>query len=92
MSTSNTLLASVGRSPEKVVPMPADRRGVPDRVRVERTKERRVRIAILAPPWIPVPPPGYGGIEFVVGAIPACDRQRAGGPRLRLDLLGDAAA
>jgi glycosyltransferase involved in cell wall biosynthesis len=26
----------------------------------------RVRIAMLAPPWIPVPPPAYGGIEEVV--------------------------
>ena len=25
-----------------------------------------LRIAIVAPPWIPVPPPGYGGIEAVV--------------------------
>jgi glycosyltransferase involved in cell wall biosynthesis len=25
-----------------------------------------VRIAMLAPPWIPVPPPAYGGIEEVV--------------------------
>jgi glycosyltransferase involved in cell wall biosynthesis len=25
-----------------------------------------MKIAILAPPWIPVPPPGYGGIEQVV--------------------------
>ena len=25
-----------------------------------------LRIAVLAPPWIPVPPPGYGGIEAVV--------------------------
>jgi hypothetical protein len=25
-----------------------------------------LRIAMLAPPWIPVPPPGYGGIEAVV--------------------------
>ena len=25
-----------------------------------------LRIAVLAPPWIPVPPPGYGGIERVV--------------------------
>jgi glycosyltransferase involved in cell wall biosynthesis len=28
-----------------------------------------LRIAMLAPPWIPVPPPGYGGIEAVVDAI-----------------------
>ncbi|MGZ4288528.1 MAG: glycosyltransferase family 4 protein [Solirubrobacteraceae bacterium] len=52
-----------------LVPMPAERRGVPDRERVERTKERRLRIAMLAPPWIPVPPPGYGGIEFVVALL-----------------------
>jgi glycosyltransferase involved in cell wall biosynthesis len=26
----------------------------------------RLRIAMLAPPWIPVPPAGYGGIEAVV--------------------------
>lgn len=30
-----------------------------------------LRIAILAPPWIPVPPPGYGGIESVVALL--CD-------------------
>jgi glycosyltransferase involved in cell wall biosynthesis len=29
------------------------------------------RIAVLAPPWIPVPPPGYGGIEEVVALL--CD-------------------
>src|SRR5579862_3984548 len=27
---------------------------------------RPLRIAMLAPPWIPVPPDGYGGIEAVV--------------------------
>jgi glycosyltransferase involved in cell wall biosynthesis len=27
------------------------------------------RIAMLAPPWIPVPPPGYGGIELVVALL-----------------------
>lgn len=30
-----------------------------------------LRIAVLAPPWIPVPPPAYGGIEAVVGLL--CD-------------------
>jgi glycosyltransferase involved in cell wall biosynthesis len=29
----------------------------------------RLRIAILAPPWFPVPPPGYGGIEWVVSLL-----------------------
>jgi glycosyltransferase involved in cell wall biosynthesis len=54
-----------------VVALPTDRRGVPPRERVARTGERRLRIAMLAPPWIPVPPPGYGGIEFVVALL--CD-------------------
>jgi glycosyltransferase involved in cell wall biosynthesis len=30
---------------------------------------RPLRIAMLAPPWIPVPPPGYGGIEAVVDLV-----------------------
>ena len=30
---------------------------------------RRLRIAILAPPWISVPPGGYGGIEAVVDLL-----------------------
>jgi len=25
-----------------------------------------MKIAVIAPPWIPVPPPRYGGIELVV--------------------------
>ncbi len=28
-----------------------------------------VRVAMLAPPWISVPPPGYGGVESVVSAL-----------------------
>jgi glycosyltransferase involved in cell wall biosynthesis len=28
-----------------------------------------LRVAMLAPPWIPVPPPGYGGIEAVVALL-----------------------
>jgi glycosyltransferase involved in cell wall biosynthesis len=30
-----------------------------------------MRVAILAPPWIPVPPPGYGGIEQVLDLLAA---------------------
>jgi glycosyltransferase involved in cell wall biosynthesis len=33
--------------------------------------ERPVRVAMLAPPWIPIPPPGYGGIEEVLALL--CD-------------------
>jgi glycosyltransferase involved in cell wall biosynthesis len=32
---------------------------------------RPLRIAMLAPPWIAIPPPGYGGIETVVDVL--CD-------------------
>jgi glycosyltransferase involved in cell wall biosynthesis len=35
----------------------------------DRKPERQLRIAMLAPPWIPIPPPGYGGIEYVVALI-----------------------
>ncbi|HVX32905.1 MAG TPA: glycosyltransferase family 4 protein [Solirubrobacterales bacterium] len=40
-------------------------------IRVRRRPEarRRLKIAMLAPPWIPVPPPGYGGIEAVVDLL-----------------------
>ncbi len=30
---------------------------------------RPLRIAVLAPPWISIPPPGYGGIELVVSQL-----------------------
>ena len=31
--------------------------------------EGRLRVAMLAPPWISVPPPGYGGVESVVSVL-----------------------
>ena len=36
-----------------------------------RVQRMALRIAVLAPPWIAVPPPGYGGIEAVVALL--CD-------------------
>ena len=30
---------------------------------------RRLRIGVIAPPWFPVPPVGYGGTELVVGYL-----------------------
>jgi len=41
-----------------------------------------LRIAVLAPPWIPVPPPGYGGIEAVVALL--CDELVARGQDVTL--------
>ena len=34
-----------------------------------RSLEPPLRIAMLAPPWISVPAPGYGGVESVVSAL-----------------------
>jgi glycosyltransferase involved in cell wall biosynthesis len=31
--------------------------------------ERRLRIALVAPPWLPVPPSGYGGTERVIALL-----------------------
>src|SRR5664280_2437192 len=41
-----------------------------------------LRIAVLAPPWIPVPPPGYGGIEAVVDLL--CEALVANGHEVTL--------
>jgi glycosyltransferase involved in cell wall biosynthesis len=53
------------------IPLSSERSGVPARRRAQPTDAPRLRIAMLAPPWIPIPPPGYGGIEFVVALL--CD-------------------
>jgi glycosyltransferase involved in cell wall biosynthesis len=50
-------------------------------VEVERT-DRPVRVAMLAPPWIPIPPPGYGGIEYVLTML--CDALVARGHDVEL--------
>ncbi|RZT80842.1 glycosyltransferase involved in cell wall biosynthesis [Micromonospora violae] len=34
-----------------------------------RPDERSLRIAMVVPPWLSVPPPGYGGLEQVVAAL-----------------------
>src|SRR3954462_6648254 len=52
--------------PSSHVPAPVQL-PVPERPRAEQS----YRVAMFAPPWIPVPPPGYGGIEEVVALL--CD-------------------
>jgi glycosyltransferase involved in cell wall biosynthesis len=42
-----------------------------------RSVRGALRIAVIAPPWIPVPPPAYGGIETVVALL--CDELAARG-------------
>ncbi|MEA2179563.1 MAG: hypothetical protein QOG77_2860 [Solirubrobacteraceae bacterium] len=70
-------MSEVDRREDSTVPQaapePADR--------VERAGPPR-RIAMLAPPWIPVPPPDYGGIELVVALL--CDALVARGHELEL--------
>src|SRR5579863_3387527 len=34
-----------------------------------RSPDSSLRIAMLAPPWISVPAPGYGGVESVVSTL-----------------------
>lgn len=64
------------RPTEDFRPFPLPRRP-PYRRDVERTLplsrasngDRRLRIALIAPPWYPLPPRGYGGIELVVALL-----------------------
>jgi glycosyltransferase involved in cell wall biosynthesis len=64
-------------SRHNLMPQPA-----PSKVVEREAAEQRLRIAMLAPPWIPVPPPGYGGIEFVVALL--CDALVARGHDVEL--------
>jgi glycosyltransferase involved in cell wall biosynthesis len=62
-------------------PARGTRRRLPARVSSVHTPERSssdmpagplgapLRVAMLAPPWISVPPPGYGGVESVVSTL-----------------------
>jgi glycosyltransferase involved in cell wall biosynthesis len=52
-------------SVQTVAPQPVPPFARPGR----RARPERLRIALLAPPWIPVPPPGYGGIERVIADL-----------------------
>ena len=37
--------------------------------RGRRVGTERLRVGLLAPPWVPVPPPGYGGTEQVLATL-----------------------
>ncbi len=57
-SESRSCRGSVGRLPTRPVAAgPSRLTGAP------------LRIAMLAPPWISIPPPGYGGVESVVDVL-----------------------
>jgi predicted nicotinamide N-methyase len=47
-----------------------------------------VRIGLIAPPWLPVPPPAYGGTEAVVDRL--ARGMQAAGHEVLLFTTGDA--
>ena len=56
-----------GRRPQRVAP-PRPRNGTRPPAHGGQAEEG-LRIAMLAPPWISVPPAGYGGVESVVSVL-----------------------
>lgn len=61
-----SVVAVAGRSPRRSMgcPLPP-----PVATGLSRPAGAPLRVAMLAPPWISVPPPGYGGVESVVGVL-----------------------
>ncbi len=47
-----------------------------------------MRIAVIAPPWLPVPPTGYGGTELVLDVL--CRGLQAAGHEILLYTTGDS--
>ena len=47
-----------------------------------------LRIGVIAPPWLPIPPPGYGGTELVIDGL--CRGLTALGHDVTLFTTGDA--
>lgn len=47
-----------------------------------------LRIGLLAPPWVPIPPPGYGGTESMIDRL--ARGLQAAGHEVRLWTVGDA--
>ena len=53
-----------------------------------RRRDKPMRIALIAPPWLPVPPPAYGGIEAVVDRL--ARGYQAAGHEVLLFTTGDS--
>jgi hypothetical protein len=66
---SGTLLAEGLRGREAFARTRSTSKHVPSAGARRFRVGRRLRIALLAPPWIPIPPPGYGGIERVIAEL-----------------------
>jgi glycosyltransferase involved in cell wall biosynthesis len=51
-------------------------------------EKRNLRVAMIAPPWLPIPPKGYGGVENVLYAlVPALKKL---GAEVELFTIGDS--
>jgi glycosyltransferase involved in cell wall biosynthesis len=50
--------------------------------------KRRLRIGVIAPPWLAVPPPSYGGTELVIDVL--CRGLQDRGHRVELFTLGSS--
>lgn len=62
--------------------------GNPRSLHPHEAARRSLRIAVIAPPWLPVPPPGYGGTEAVVDVL--CRGLVAAGHRVLLCASADS--
>src|SRR6056297_72441 len=71
-----------------MAPTPADTTMVRRSRQHPRQTSSPLRIGLIAPPWVPVPPPQYGGIESVVDHLARC--LQAAGCEVLLATTGDA--
>lgn len=60
----------------------------PGRTIVNPAPDKSLRIGIIAPPWIPIPPTAYGGTELVIDGL--CTGLKALGHDVTLFTTGDA--
>ena len=56
--------------------------------RTEQTLQRPLKVMIVAPPWVPVPPPAYGGTEAVLDGL--ARGLQAAGAEVTLHTTGDS--
>lgn len=61
---------------------------VPNRTPSRLAPAGRLTVGLIAPPWVPVPPPQYGGTELVIDVL--ARGLQAAGHRVRLFATGDS--
>lgn len=68
MESARSSRPSVRAVPSSAVPGPQSS-APPRAIRLEVGPAPRLRIGLIAPPWVPVPPTAYGGTELVVDTL-----------------------